>query len=396
MKGHVTSYTTADGHKLWRVRYDLPLGADGQRRQRSESGFTRRKDAHQALRDRLGKVEQGMVTVASSVTLTVYLREWLAGISVKPNTLADYSRSAEAKVIPRLGGVKLQHLTAEHLDGLYRELERRGTRAGRCGVARGPKWEGTCREHDCSPERHGGLKPKSVRNVHIMLHAALRDAVERGHVLRNVADLAHPPTARQARSKVARERVWSPAQIRTFLAAAEPELLHPLFFLIATTGMRREEPCSLDLGDLDLATATVTVRSAKSEAGERMIALDAQTVAVLRRWLATRKQLRLASGPAWQESGRLFCDEQGQPCKPDRVYRRLVAVAAKAQLPAASPHTLRHSYATAALRAGVPVHVVSARLGHADPAVTLQIYSHVLAGDDSTAAQATATAILGG
>jgi integrase len=47
------------------------------------------------------------------------------------------------------------------------------------------------------------------------------------------------------------------------------------------------------------------------------------------------------------------------------------------------------------LRAGVPVKVVSERIGHADPAVTMQIYAHALEGDDATAAEITATAIFG-
>ncbi len=47
-------------------------------------------------------------------------------------------------------------------------------------------------------------------------------------------------------------------------------------------------------------------------------------------------------------------------------------------LPHARLHDLRHLHATTLLRAGVPVHVVAARLGHADPAVTLRVYAHVL------------------
>ena len=47
-------------------------------------------------------------------------------------------------------------------------------------------------------------------------------------------------------------------------------------------------------------------------------------------------------------------------------------------LPASRLHDLRHLHATTLLLAGVPVHVVAARLGHADPAITLRVYAHVL------------------
>jgi integrase len=58
-------------------------------------------------------------------------------------------------------------------------------------------------------------------------------------------------------------------------------------------------------------------------------------------------------------------------------------------------HGLRHTWATLALRAGVPIKVVSQRIGHADLAVTMQVYAHALDGDDATAAETTATAIFG-
>jgi integrase len=48
------------------------------------------------------------------------------------------------------------------------------------------------------------------------------------------------------------------------------------------------------------------------------------------------------------------------------------------QLPHARLHDLRHIHATTLLLAGVPVHVVAARLGHADPSVTLRVYAHVI------------------
>ena len=47
-------------------------------------------------------------------------------------------------------------------------------------------------------------------------------------------------------------------------------------------------------------------------------------------------------------------------------------------LPHARLHDLRHIHATTLLLAGVPVHVVAARLGHADPSVTLRVYAHVI------------------
>lgn len=378
-----------DGRQFaWAFVAYMGRDADGKVKQRRGSAPTR-QEAERKLRALLGDVDSGRYVEPSELTLGEYLSRWLDGRRVRPNTEAQYRQAVEIHVAPRpIARVPLQKVTPEHLDGLYRELERRGRRAGNCRTA-----GVTCSDHGCLPERHGGLAPKSVRHVHTVLRKALADAAERGHVPRNVADLAEPPSANQARSKVARDRVWTGEQVRAFLGAAEQDLLYPLFFLIATTGLRRGEACSLDLGDLDLDAATVRVGAAKSEAGERTIALDAGTVTVLRRWLARRQELRAAAAEAWSGSSRLITDEIGRPVKPDRVYRRLLAIADGLGLPRLDVHGLRHTYATLALRAGVPVHVVSARLGHADPAITLQVYAHVLQGDDHAAAEAAAAAI---
>ena len=60
-----------------------------------------------------------------------------------------------------------------------------------------------------------------------------------------------------------------------------------------------------------------------------------------------------------------------------KAYNKSVVPPAKS-LPHARFHDLRHLHATTLPLAGVPVHVVAARLGHTDPAITLRVYSHVL------------------
>jgi integrase len=98
----------------------------------------------------------------------------------------------------------------------------------------------------------------------------------------------------------------------------------------------------------------------------------------------------LAAGSAWTDNGGLvFATRWGEPLYPDTVtalmtkliseYNKTVAAPAQA-LPHARLHDLRHLQATTLLLARVPVHVVAARLGHADPAVTLRVYSHVCVG----------------
>jgi integrase len=80
----------------------------------------------------------------------------------------------------------------------------------------------------------------------------------------------------------------------------------------------------------------------------------------------------------------VFTSRWGEPLYPDTVTALMTKLinrhnrSATKPLPHARLHDLRHLHATTLLLAGVPVHVVAARLGHADPAVTLRVYAHVL------------------
>ena len=120
----------------------------------------------------------------------------------------------------------------------------------------------------------------------------------------------------------------------------------------------------------------------------RTISIDSETVAMLREHRCQQAAERLAAGTAWNDSdGLVFTSRWGEPLYPDTVtalmtklinrHNKSVSPSAKL-LPHARLHDLRHLHATTLLLAGVPVHVVAARLGHADPAVTLRVYSHVL------------------
>jgi integrase len=68
-------------------------------------------------------------------------------------------------------------------------------------------------------------------------------------------------------------------------------------------------------------------------------------------------------------------------------------IRANQQLPHARLHDLRHLHATTLLLSGVPVHVVAARLGHADPAITLRVYAHVIRSAEAAAAEIFAEAV---
>ena len=112
--------------------------------------------------------------------------------------------------------------------------------------------------------------------------------------------------------------------------------------------------------------------------GRRSIALDKGTVAALRTHRKTQAAERLALGPAYEDSGLVFCTEAGEPIKPDSLSQFFRRRREQLELPPLSVHGLRHTFASLALQAGVNPKVVSERLGHAAVSFTLDCYSHAI------------------
>ncbi len=105
--------------------------------------------------------------------------------------------------------------------------------------------------------------------------------------------------------------------------------------------------------------------------------LDAGTIAAGKTHRARRKRERLAAGQAWQQSGRAFTGEDGNPLPPDYISRRFKDLAAAASLPVIKLHAARHTAASLMLEAGLDVKIVQEVLGHSTSVITRDTYQHV-------------------
>jgi len=138
----------------------------------------------------------------------------------------------------------------------------------------------------------------------------------------------------------------------------------------------------------------VVESDAKTPKGRRSLALDPATLAELRAHRARQAEEQAIAGGT-KDSGLVFTMPDGSPIHPQRISAWFIQHTRAAGLPRIRLHDVRHSYATAALAAGIPPKVISERLGHATIAITMDTYSHVIPGLDEHAAGAVARLILG-
>jgi integrase len=235
---------------------------------------------------------------------------------------------------------------------------------------------------------------------------ALSDAERDGLVPRNVARLARPPrTAEPTR------RALTAAEVKTFLTAVRKDPLGPLVSLAIATGLRRGELLALrwsDVapGDTALSVSRALARSPgggyavaepKSRKARRTVALPALGREALAAQRIRQDAEHAAVGTAWQDrDGLVFTDPLGRAWHPETVtsaYRALVVRSGIGQL---RLHDLRHTAATLALSAGVPVRDVSDALGHASPSITLDIYGQAVAEGPRRVADAMDRTLAGG
>lgn len=205
---------------------------------------------------------------------------------------------------------------------------------------------------------------------------------------RNVSELIDPPRIRHHEMTV-----LSPEQVRTFLATAKNDRYYVLYVLALTTGMRQGELLALKWRDVDLDGARLTVRATlqyitrqgyvftppKTKRRRRSIALTSAAVDALR---AHRQRLdieREKLSGAWADHNLVFPNTIGRPLDGIRLLQRYFhPLLERASLPRIRFYGLRHTAATLLLGKGINPKIVSEMLGHAQVAITLDIYSHVV------------------
>jgi integrase len=383
-EGGCYSYATKAGERF-RVKGNVRR-PDGTLKEVNKRGFLTKTAGLEWLSDQQAAGRKGEYIEPSRRQFADYGAEVIDGLRLKPQTRASYKKNwrLHVEAYP-LGRLPLAQLSGLRLTTHYRMLEKSGRKDHKAG---------------------GPLSARTVRYIHTIIHKVLGQAVRDDLLLRNPADAATPPTAREA--KAPEMHPWSAAQLAAFLDWAAGNSEHrELWTVLAMTGMRRGEALSLRWRDADLGRDALSIRRSAGMVREfgqgatmveddtksskpRVVDIDPDTVALLRAWKSERGTLAL---PLAKPDALIFGSIEGEHRNGDHVWRsfnRDVTRCRKAlgedALPMITVHDLRHTHATLLLLEGVPLHVVSQRLGHANPSITLNIYAHVMPGNQRDAA----------
>lgn len=365
--GTIRKKTVIRGGKeytYWEARYSA--GRDpgtGKQIQRSITGKTQ-KEVAQKLKAATASIDAGTYIAPQKMTVGEWLDVWASDYlgGVKPRTVESYTDQIKNHIKPALGALKLEALNAHTIQGFY---------------------NGLGAERDGKP----GLSPKTVKNIHGVLHKALQQAVKIGYLHFNPADACELPRVERKEIKP-----LDSVEIGAFMKEIHGHKFEDIYMVTLFTGMRRGEVLGLTWDCVDFQKGTIRIDkqlqkiperrgeyrliSTKSNKG-RIVTPASSVMELLKRHRARQNEIRLKAGPMWNDGGYVFTNEFGGHLSPHTVYHNYKKLVESIGLPDARFHDLRHSYAVAALQSGDDVKTVQQNLGHHAAAFTLDVYAHV-------------------
>lgn len=345
----------------WRVR-----DAIGGRKVTVGAGYPTKTAAKNAMTQLRGEQLRGDSLVPRggeyllAQWLDVWQPTWEAGL--KPSSAASEPARIRNHIRPLLGGYRLDDITPLVVQAFVAQLS-------------------------------GRLSPKTVRNVHGLLHKLLESAVHARLIRANPASRTVLP--RRVRREM---RFLTEPEIGRLLAAT-PAHWRPLVLLLVSTGLRWGEAVGLRVCDVDVLAGRLTVlRTMHEMPGTGKIVFTDPKSAMSRRTVTFTKKVgeALVALTANKEREDLvFTSPRGGPARV-RNFRRAArahadgsprllgwsAWTAAAGVPGLRIHDLRHTHAALLISANVPLTAVQRRLGHSSIAVTSDLYGHLLPAVD--------------
>ncbi|MQS05705.1 site-specific integrase [Streptomyces alkaliphilus] len=370
------------------------------------------------------------------LTVADWLDQWLAGKRIRKSGVSRYETDIRVHLKPRIGHYRLDRLRVSHLSDMFAAisdanaeiLEQNDQRRAAIDELATVPWKGADNRArrkamraaiDAMPPFRRITGPATRQHIKATLRAALNDAIGQQILTFNPAahvelDPVRKPKAlvwtnervakwQRTGEKPSPVMVWTPEQTGAFLDFVAEDRLYAMWHLIAFRGLRRGEACGQPWSETNLDTHALTVSSQlvqdgwevetsepKTDSGFRVVALDDDTVAVLKQHRERQEADREKWGSAWVDTGLVFTQENGSWLHPGKVtdlFERLVTASG---LPPIRLHDLRHGAATLMLAAGIDVKIVSDTLGHSDTRITRDIYQSVLPHVGKSAAEATA------
>jgi len=336
----------------WRATISLGISPDGKRRRKDIYGKTK-AEVQKKLRQAHNANDSGQLPTTTKTTVSEYLKFWIENVSRAAVSTKDrYQQDIRTKINPLIGKVKLQQLTALHIDSVI------STASG------------------------NGSSPSSQQKIFAVLSKSLNDAVKRDLIGFNPCAKSDKPRLRKSK-----HTIWTADQSQAFLKHVAGHRWFALLTLAMFTGMRQGESLALFWSDIDWTKNEIQISRTltdnkgkavigevpKTDGGNRAIIVPPYVMDALDK----HRGRMMMDGHPTSGDNLVFVNHAGNIINRNNlVSRTFKPLCAKAGVPVLVWHEMRHTTATLLLESGIPINNVSELLGHASSVVTSRIYAH--------------------
>ena len=351
--GEGTKYKLPNGKWAAAIYVPLPNGT----KHRKYEKFRTRKEADEWLSKIKSEISAGKPVLCSDQPFGEYVEQWFTtfgSVSIRDSTKMNYLGYLRHIQRHKIKDVRLKNLTADDLQEFILFLRN-------CG-------------HLDTPEQ--SLSPKTIRNVLNMIHKALEHAVGRQLIYHNPANFVQLPKVITPEMRVLTE-----TEISGFVAAMEGDGLQIALILMLFCGLRLGEACALTHDDVRCNEAKtgepktiLRVQDTKTSKGKRQVPLLPEIANKVLSHMAWQQDQAAQSYGMYETNPYLVSNELGHFLDPGTVRKKLKAAAESIGITDFHPHCLRHTYASQAVKCGVPLPYLSDILGHESTSFTAKIY----------------------
>ncbi|MFH8404285.1 tyrosine-type recombinase/integrase [Streptomyces sp. NPDC018019] len=361
--GASSIYLGKDGK--WHGRVTVGVRSDGKPDRRHVERKTR-AEVTAAVRELERQREAGTIRkVGQQWSVQTWLEHWVENIAkkyVSENSYDGYEVDVRVHLVPGLGAHKLERLEPEHLEAFYERMQKNGSSAG------------------------------TAHHVHRTVRVALGEAVRRGHITKNVAEIAKAPRLEEEEIEP-----YTIEEIQSLLLTASKARNSARWVIALALGLRQGEALGLMWEDVYLDAGYIRIRknrlrpryehgcgdscgrkpgycpsrhqirrefkNTKSRAGRRTVGLPDPLIKLLRKHQEEQERERQEMGEGWEDKGYVFAQPTGGPLNPNTDYHRWKQLLEGAGVRDGRLHDARHTAGTVLLLLGVPDVIVDAIMG---------------------------------
>ena len=365
---------------------------DGTRSQVRRGGYASELDASLALALYRNQKRQRRHFAGDPYTLASVAEAWISHLQVKETTRERYARDVRVHLEPRMGERELDQVTTREIVDLFAQLRVNGGRGNR-NHEQPLSYSSLCGIYTVLRQMYQWALVKGLVPESPLAHLDRRVFVGREQA---VLDLQFPV----AIDALSPSEAFTGDEVDVFLDALETwkgsrinrggHQWREAWTIALATGLRLGELLGLTDTHVDYHTGVIHVRrqltcvahkpilsGPKTKKSVRDLPVGDDVISLFRDQQRRRARYRMAAAGEWPDDGLLFVLPDGRPPHPERFSREFTRFLNATEQRGIKFHGLRHTWATRALEAGVPLSVVTERLGHSDERVTAAVYQHV-------------------